>query len=279
MKHLLFVLTIQLVCASITAQNCTTPPTASCVSPFTIDLDQDTTVAITTAMIDNGSMAACGLAQLTVSPTQVTCANFGSVDVTLVVTDNNGATDNCIVTLAVFDPNGYCCPSALFVYEYGPIIPDGDYNANQSIFSQGEVPASGDVTFRAGTSICLDPGFEVAPTAQFETIMDGCCTGASIISCKKVIESIQPNMTGVVDVNQVCAVLDSGNCVPSILSVSFSNTSPTVTSFLVDCTQAAYPGGIVPGGYTTYLWNTASNTVVGSCNNFLQVLDGAGHCQ
>ena len=76
-------------------------------------------------------------------------------------------------------------------------------------------------------------------------------------------------------IDQAEAVINSA-CPDATFLLSFSGTDNSVTSFLVDCTDAANPGGIVPGGYTVYLYS--GTTVIDSCGNFLQVLDGANHC-
>ena len=105
---------------------------------------------------------------------------------------------------------------------------------------------------------------------------------ATILSCKKVIETIQPANPpafpmpfGIVDTSQACVAISS-SCPPNIYTLSFDSLDNSITTIMVDCDDAANPGGIVPGGYTVYLW--AGNTLLDSCSNFLQVLDGAGHC-
>jgi len=168
------------------------------------------------------------------------------------------------------------CPQTLMV-DPSPIA-DGCYVAKDTVKSASMVPTGGTVVFKAGQCIELQAGFETAANVYFEAGIEGCCDGASITSCLKIIETIQSNGLGIVDLSQTDAVIDYDGCSTNLFTLSFSNTDPSVNSFIVDCTHAAYPGGIVPGGYTVYLWNTVTNSDISSCNNFLQVLDGAGHC-
>ncbi len=64
------------------------------------------------------------------------------------------------------------CPIQLSISN-NPIT-DGTYYANQTITSTGVVPALGIVSFKAGQSISLDPGFEVDLGADFEAIIEAC---------------------------------------------------------------------------------------------------------
>ena len=53
-------------------------------------------------------------------------------------------------------------------------IPNGPYEAKIELTSNGTVDANGNVVFRAGTSVELQPNFEVIPGGVFEIIMQGC---------------------------------------------------------------------------------------------------------
>jgi len=79
------------------------PPIASCVAPFTIQLDANGQASITVANIDNGSSDACGIASRTISKTNFTCADLGPNVITLTVTDNNGNVSTCTTTVTVVD--------------------------------------------------------------------------------------------------------------------------------------------------------------------------------
>jgi hypothetical protein len=66
------------------------------------------------------------------------------------------------------------CPTALTVS--GPIA-DGIYKADQEIVSDGAVPEGGNVSFRAGNNITLQPNFTVAAGAIFEALIEVCTPG------------------------------------------------------------------------------------------------------
>ena len=65
-----------------------------------------------------------------------------------------------------------CCPTTLAVDEIP--IPNGTYEVELTITSNGTVPDLGLVVFKAGVSVELLPGFEVMPGGTFEVIMEGC---------------------------------------------------------------------------------------------------------
>jgi hypothetical protein len=59
--------------------------------------------SLTASQVDNGSNDACGIASLTLSQTEFTCAEVGPNQVTLTVTDRNGNTETCNATVTVVD--------------------------------------------------------------------------------------------------------------------------------------------------------------------------------
>ena len=81
---------------------CTDLPVATCKN-FTVQLDAAGNASILASDIDNGSVANCGIASMTVSPSTFTCANVGANTVTLTLTDTNGAIVTCNATVTVQD--------------------------------------------------------------------------------------------------------------------------------------------------------------------------------
>jgi len=69
----------------------------------TVQLDATGNVAITAADVDNGSSDACGIASMSVSPNNFTCAEVGENTVTLTVIDNNGNVATTTSTVTVED--------------------------------------------------------------------------------------------------------------------------------------------------------------------------------
>lgn len=79
-----------------------TPPTAVCQN-ITVYLDGTGNATITAADIDGGSSDNCGGVTLSASQTSFTCADIGTNNVTLTVTDGNTNSDNCVAVVTVMD--------------------------------------------------------------------------------------------------------------------------------------------------------------------------------
>jgi hypothetical protein len=77
-----------------------TAPTASCKN-ITVALSPAGTVTITPQMVDNGSSDACGIQSLALDKTNFTCADIGSNNVTLTVTDRAGNVSTCTAVVTV----------------------------------------------------------------------------------------------------------------------------------------------------------------------------------
>ena len=93
--------------------NCCAAPSAVCANT-TVQLDASGNASITTADVDGGSTAECGLSSLSVTPSVFNCNNIGPNSVTLTVTDVNGDTDQCTATVTVEDmiaPTTSSCPA------------------------------------------------------------------------------------------------------------------------------------------------------------------------
>ncbi len=79
-----------------------TNPIAICKN-YTVQLDATGNASITAADIDNGSNDACGIASLDLDRYDFTCADLGTNNVTLTVTDNNGNQSSCPAVVTVID--------------------------------------------------------------------------------------------------------------------------------------------------------------------------------
>ncbi|WP_452223453.1 M14 family zinc carboxypeptidase [Lacinutrix chionoecetis] len=93
-------------------------PVATCQN-ITVQLDNSGNTTITAAQINNGSTDNCGVASISASKTNFTCADEGTNNVTLTVTDANGNSDTCvaIVTITLQDqPTLACYESATYNY-------------------------------------------------------------------------------------------------------------------------------------------------------------------
>jgi len=64
------------------------------------------------------------------------------------------------------------CPPELFVHDIP--VANSFYQAEQTIYSQGQVASGSDVDYRAGNMIVLESGFTVQPQAEFSAEIEAC---------------------------------------------------------------------------------------------------------
>lgn len=113
------------------------PPTALCVAPFSICLDENGEASITADDIDDGSFDDCGGVELSIDRDSFDCSDLGTpVVVTLTVTDESDNVSTCQTTVTVEDcqdPVINNCPSDFtttcntqggYVLEFTPDVTD-----------------------------------------------------------------------------------------------------------------------------------------------------------
>ena len=291
---------------------------ATCVQEVTVIQDPAFTMANITCppmevtldgCIDLGNIFA-GTVDITLPPVPCVMITVDSTLVDLSPATSGVCVDTFLKTFTILDEctsNSFLCQQTIILDDgEGPVITCSDVVAflpmgstdceifidlpvmiidscqmnptgtNDSEFADNNNIANAAGTYPGGvtpvTITATDPCGNTSMCDYTVTVVD---TFASILSCEKIIESIQANQLGVVTINQASVVIDS-NCPDDSFMLSFSATDNSVDQFLVDCADAANTGGIVPGGYTVYLY--AGTTLLDSCNNLLQVLDGASHC-
>lgn len=88
-------------CSSTVVVLDTLPPAVSCVGTFNLPLDGTGNATLTAGDLDNGSTDGCGIASMTLSQSAFTCADIGTQQVMLYVTDNNGLVDSCMVSVTI----------------------------------------------------------------------------------------------------------------------------------------------------------------------------------
>jgi gliding motility-associated-like protein len=104
-------------CPAVVTVQDVNPPTAQCRAA-TVYLNSAGTATVTPALIDNGSNDACGIRSMTTNPSTVTCANIGTITVTLTVVDSNNLSSTCQASLTVadtFPPTMVCRPDTAYL--------------------------------------------------------------------------------------------------------------------------------------------------------------------
>ncbi len=163
-------------------------PTTIC-KDATVVLDMVGNGFITLADIDAGSSDACGLANLTISKTNFTCADIGNNIVTLTATDSNGNTSSCNAIITVIDNTP---PVALC----NDIVLQLDANGNAAITASdidlGSTDACGPITLTVNKTnfTCADVG----DNTVLLTVTDANGNSSTCQSNVRVVDTIAPSV-------------------------------------------------------------------------------------
>jgi len=246
-------------CTAIVTVVDNTTPVANCQN-ITINLDAAGMATITGAMIDNGSTDACGIASVSASQTNFTCANVGPNNVTLTVTDVNGNTSTCTSIVTVVDninPTAICQNVTISLNPSGAasitsaMINNGSFD-NCAVASISASQTAFDCTNLGANNVTLtvtDVNGNVGTCVAIVTVIDGI---APVITCP----------------SSVTVNADAGIC-----GATVALTSPIATD---NCTATITNNAPVlfPLGTTTVIWtatDAAGNTA--TCSNTVTVLD------
>ena len=126
-------------CTAVVTVQDTVSPVAIC-QDITIQLDATGNASIVAADVDNGSNDACGIDNMTVSPSTFECIDVGANTVVLTVTDNNGNTSTCSATVTVEDnvpPTAVCQDITV------QLDPSGNVSINPAQIDAGSDDACG----------------------------------------------------------------------------------------------------------------------------------------
>jgi Secretion system C-terminal sorting domain/Matrixin len=174
-------------CVAIVTVEDTVAPMAVC-QDITVQLDNTGNASIVAANVDGGSTDACGIASLSVDIDSFTCANIGSNNVTLTVTDVNGNTSNCVAVVTVEDNNVLPVPNC---QNLTAIL-----NENGMVTIQPEDVLTNTIdgcnlttTLDINTFTCNDIGTSVTVTV---TVADGNGNSNSCMAQVNIIDNIPP---------------------------------------------------------------------------------------
>ena len=246
-------------------------PTAICQN-ISIQLDAGGNATITATEINNNSTDNCGIASISASQTSFTCANEGTNNVTLTVTDTNGNMDTCVavVTVTIQDaPTGLeCWETANYNYTTcswevtGSQDPEPTTECWETATFDTDNTSPTYCTWVVTGSQDPEPTTECWETATFDT------NNTSPTYCTWVITGSQdPEPT------TECwetATFDTDNTSPTYCTWVITGTQPTepttecweTATFDTDDTSPTYCTWVVTGSQpaepTTECWETAT---------------------
>jgi gliding motility-associated-like protein len=248
-----------------------TAPIALCQN-VTLNLDPVTGAGtITPVQVNNNSTDACGIASLSLSQTNFSCANLGANTVTLTVVDVNGNSSTCTSTITVIDntaPSFNTTPSSIsqnsVLGNCGRVI---TYAAPTFFDACSSTMAQTD-----GSGLTSGDFFPVGVTNQTYTITDPSGNTTSYTFTVTIVDNQLPVITNCPANMTLAASPTSCNALANWIAPSGSDNCPGV---VVSSTHA--PGSSFPVGTTTvtYTATDASNNQA-TCSFTVTVLDNTG---
>lgn len=206
-------------------------PNALCQN-VSVNLNAAGSASITPAMINNGSTDNCGIASVTASPLNFTCANVGNNNVTLTVNDVNGNSASCLAVVTVIDniaPIAVCQNVTLNLDSNGdalltPAMVNNGSSDNCSIAFMGVSQANFTCANTGANTVTLtatDASGNTSTCTATVTILDNIAPNA-------VCENITINLDASGNATITAAMIDNAsndNC--GVASLTASQTSFT----------------------------------------------------
>ena len=262
-------------------------PIATCVAAGTqFALDANGDLIITGAMMDAGSTDDCGIASLTASPSVFTCADLGTHDVTLTVTDNNGNVSTCISNIEVIDNIApvISCPADISV---DAII---DNCGRTVTYNLDVVDACATITQTDGTGLTSGNLFPVGTTVQTYEVTDQ--TGTYTCTFNVIVNDVQdPIITNCP--SNIIVSTDLGSCDASVNwtepiasdncpAVAFTSTHSPGDVFALGTTTVTYTATDASGNFVTCSFDVTVNDneapVITDCTPDIIVSNDVGNC-
>jgi PKD repeat protein len=269
-------------CNATVTVNDVTPPTTVCQN-ITVQLNAAGTASITAAQVNNGSSDACGIASLSVSPNTFTCANIGTNNVTLTVTDVNGNSSTCTAVVTIVDN---IAPTALCQNITVQLNAGGTATINATQINNGSTDncSIASITVSPSSFTCANVG---ANTVTL-TVTDGSGNSSTCTATVTVQENIAPtalcqnitvNLNPAGTASITAAQINNGsfdNCgISSITASPTSFTCANVGANTVTLTVTDVNGNISTCTATVTVVDNIAPTAV--CQNITVQLDASGN--
>ncbi len=210
----------------------TDPPPVVMTQNITVDLDANGNASITAAQVDNGSYDNCSIANMSVSPSNFTCANVGDNRVTLSVTDNIGQTSQATAFVTVLDP---VPPTAVFT-----TIPVQLDNTGSYTLSSSDMAAIG----ASSSDACGITNYSVTPSSFGFCNVGPNPVTLTVIDSHGNQSSVNGNLTVQAPVGPPAIVVVDTNYVGSCAAVTFPFANGTGTYYIGYNAFSSIQGGL-----------------------------------
>jgi PKD repeat protein len=259
-----------------------TTPVAVCQN-ISVNLNSSGAATITAAQVNNGSSDACGIASLSVSPNTFTCANIGTNNVTLTVTDVNGNSSICTAVVTIVDN---IAPTALCQNITVQLNAGGTATINATQINNGSTDncSIASITVSPSSFTCANVG---ANTVTL-TVTDGSGNSSTCTATVMVQENIAPtalcqnitvNLNAAGTASITAAQINNGsfdNCgISSITASPTSFTCANVGANTVTLTVTDVNGNISTCTATVTVVDNIAPPAV--CQNITVQLDASGN--
>ena len=270
-------------CTAIITVHDTIAPVAVCQN-ITVNLDGAGNATIVGSDLDGGSTDGCGAPALfTASKTSFTCADIGTNNVMLTVTDNNGNVDSCMAIVTIADtvvPTATCQPINAYLNAFGTVtISPSDIDNGSS-----DVCSSVTLAISASTFTCDSLGARTV----YLYATDAAGNSDTCSSTVTVIDSTSPNVFG----NNLTVYLDANggiridssdinttsndNCGISTIALSkdtFSCADAPIATVTMTVTDSS--GNSSSADFNVFIVDTISP--VAMCKDTTVYLDASGN--
>ena len=142
---------------------------------------------------------------------------------------------------------------------------------NDSPFADSNATADASGTYEVGsTTVNVTATDACGNDSIYTYVVNVIDTTVLITDCAKIIDNIDASLMVEIDISQADVQVDADCGTNGIYTFSFSNTDPTVDVIIADCSYVGFQD------YTVYLY--LGTTLIDSCTNLLQIVDGGAFC-